>query len=157
MFPAQSMLLIQRVSPKNSKATLIDWVFNRDGMYSDPRSRAAAMILAKTPDSAFVYRILDGLQLHITLFVIPPNMGYGKGGSTFGCGLGLPPPPSFGWPKVYDYALQDRYGGTGREDWNRTPVAELAEHWVSAERFEENRGPSWCSLGYSEGSSGDGE
>jgi hypothetical protein len=79
MFPAQSMRLIQRVSPMNSKTTLIDWVFNRDGMYRDPRSRAAAMILAKTPDSAFVYRILDGLQLHITLFVIPPNMGYGKG------------------------------------------------------------------------------
>jgi hypothetical protein len=145
-FPAQSMLLIQRVPLKNSGETLMTWVFNRDGMISDGRSRAAAMILAKAPDPAFVYRMLEGLELNVALHIVPPNSGYGTGGSFPGCGRGFPDPPTPGWPQVYDYSLREEYGETGREDSNSTLVVELAGNRVSAERFEEGRGPSRCSF-----------
>lgn len=145
-FPAQSMLLIQRVSLKSSGETLITWVFNRDGMISDGRSRAAAMILAKVPDPAFVYRMLEGLELNVALHILPPNSVYGTSGSFPGCGRGFPDPPTPGWPQVYDYSLREEYGVTGREDSNSTLVVELAGNRVSAERFEEGRGPSRCSF-----------
>jgi len=143
-FPAQSMLLIQRVPLENSKETLVNWVFNRDGI-----NQIAAMILAKTPDSAFVYRILKGLELNATLVILPPKAFYGTDGSLpgWGCPGGYPPLPPPGWPKVYDYVLHDEYGETGREKSNSTSVVELGSYWVSAERFEENRGPYRCSFG----------
>jgi len=142
MFPAQSILLIQRVPLESSKETLINWAFNRDGI-----NQTAAMILAKTPDPAFVYRILEGLELNVTVHILPLNSFWGSFGGGPGCpgGLHLPPPP--GWPQIYDYDLRDEYGEAGKQDSNSTPVVELGSHRVLAVRFEENRGRSRCSFG----------
>jgi hypothetical protein len=142
-FPAQATLLIERVPLKSSSSTLRDWTFNRDGIISDTRSRAAAMVLAKVPEGSFVYDILKGLVQHVTIQIVSPGManGFGAGPS---CGDSVRLPPTSGWPQVYAYGLLENYTDSEKETTESIPVVKVSNHSIEAERYEENRGWGGC-------------
>lgn len=139
-FPAQALLLIQRVPMENSRTILMKWAFPGDGTIKGARSRAAAMILAKSPDSSFVRRVLDGLVQHVTVHIVSPGTGGGGGINSCGDSLGSPPTP--GWPLVYTYRLVDSDTGTGT---NLISIVNIGTHNIWAGRFEENSGWGECS------------
>jgi hypothetical protein len=142
-FPAQSLLLIQQhVSSEGAKSTLLDWAINDGGGFVDTRSRSAAMILAKSPDSFFVHEVLKGLVQHVTIRVVSPGTGYGSGSGS--CGDSGILPPTTGWPVVFTYGLREENGETSTEDFNSLPVVKLGNHRVVAYRYPENRGGGGC-------------
>jgi hypothetical protein len=143
-FPAQAMLLVEKVPLTNSESTLTDWTFNRDGIVSGTRAHAAAMILAKAAKSFFVYRILDGFTQHVTIHIVSPGMGVGgeTGGS---CGDSGSLPPTPGWPEVYAYGLLENSADSEGKTSRSIPVVNLGNHIIEAERYAENRGWGGCS------------
>ena len=149
-FPAQALLLIQRIPLKSSQSTLMNWVFQRDAPITSTRSRAAAMILAKNPDPEFVYRVLSALVQHVTVRVIPRGTGFGFGSGSTSCGdsFGLPPTP--GWPVVYAYYLVQRGGSEKEESSDAIPIVQIGTHRMEASRYEENRGWGECTTPQSE-------
>ena len=151
-FPAQAVLLIQRIPLKSSQSTLMDWTFQHDAPISGGRSQAAAMILAATPDSDFVYHVLGGLVQHVTIRIIPRGSGFGYGSGSTSCGdsFGLPPTP--GWPVVYTYHLEQRDGSSRNESSNTIPIVKIGNRKMEALRYEENRGWGECTTPQSDAS-----
>jgi len=142
-FPAQALLLVEHVPLTSSNSTLVEWAFNRDGIINGTRSRAAAMILAKNPESSFVYDILKGLIQHVTIRIVSPGPGgVGSGGSS--CGDSFPLPPTPGWPQVYAYDLRENNADSERNASDAVPVVKLGNHNIEAERHEENSGWGGC-------------
>jgi hypothetical protein len=142
-FPAQALLLVQRVPREAAKSTLLEWTFGRNNTISDTRSRAAAMILAEGRDPSFIYQVLQGVVQHVTIRVVPPGEGIGGTGSV-SCGdSGVLPPPS-DWPIIYTYGLYEEHGQVTKRDSDSMSVVRLGEHSIEAYRYEENRGSGGC-------------
>lgn len=142
-FPAQSVLLIQHIPVETARSILMNWTFEQNGSINGKRARASAMMLARSPDSPFVYNILRGLVQHVTIRIVPPNTGYGGASST--CGDSLVSPPTPGWPAIYTYRLLEDTDNSKGEGSNATLVVEIGHHAIYAERREENSGWGECS------------
>lgn len=139
-FPAQALLLIQRVPLESSRSILIKWAFSGDGAINGTQSRAAAMILAKNPNSSFVRRVLEGLVQHVTIRIVSPGTAYGGGINS--CGDSADSARMPGWPPVYTYRLVDSDSGTGT---NFISIVNIGTHNIWAGRYEENSGWGACS------------
>ncbi len=146
-FPAQAVLLIQRVPLKLSKSTLMNWAFDHNGAIKDERARVAAMMLAKEPDPSFVYGVVKNAEQHLTIHVVRQNTGFG-GGSATDCGDTMPLPITPGWPHIYSYGLIEQQGSHHAP--GEIPVVDLGGRSVVAQRHEEGSGWGACNGGQSE-------
>jgi hypothetical protein len=144
-FPAQSMLLIERLPLERSSPTLMNWAFSNDfhAPITGTRAHAAAMILAHNPDPNFAYHIVEGLVQHVTVHVSRQWMGFaGSGGMSCGDSFAVSPPPR--WPIVYDYRLLERNSEVESRSAGLVPIVTLGDRTVDAERFEETGGRGGC-------------
>jgi hypothetical protein len=144
-FPAQSMLLIERLPLEGSSPTLMSWAFSNDfrGPIAEARAHAAAMILAHNPNPNFAYHIVEGLVQHVTVHVSRQGMGFG-GRVGIGCGDSFAISPPQGWPIVYDYRLQERNGEAESRSAGLVPIVAIGDRTVEAVRFRDTGGRGGC-------------
>jgi hypothetical protein len=146
VFPAQAVLLIQRLPVESTKPELMIWTFARDASINTMRARTAAMMLAKDPDSNFVSRVLGGLVQHVVIHIVSPKNDRG-GGMFYGgsCGDSLGTPLEANWPQVYTYDLVENDTGNRASGDGIQPIVELGRHSIVAVRHKENAGWGECS------------
>jgi hypothetical protein len=144
-FPAQSMVLIDRLPRERTSSMLMNWAFSNDfgGAIVGTRAQAAAMLLALNPDPNLAYHIVEGLVQHVTVHVSRQRMGFG-GGVTSSCGDSFAVSRLPGWPIVYDYQLVERKHEPGSKGGGTIPVVEIGDHAVEVERIEETGGRGGC-------------
>lgn len=148
-FPAQALLLIERLPLHDARSTLAEWAFGNDGAIKGTRARAAAMVLAKQPDAEFVSRILDGIEQRVVIHVVAPHTGVGSGGGGSACSDGGAGVPAQGWPPIYEYGLLESVGpSTGQADG--IPVVRLGSNAITALRYREYQVLGRCFVFFSE-------
>jgi hypothetical protein len=145
VFPAQAVLLIQRLPMEESRLPLMMWAFDGNDSISSVRARTAAMMLAKNPDPDFVSRVLGGFVQHVTIQIVSPKSVLGGMGSGGPCGDSLGTPLEAGWPQVYAYSLFEDDTGRKISGDGIQPVVEIGRHSISAVRRKESAGWEECS------------
>jgi hypothetical protein len=108
-FPAQSAVLLARLSPRDAEPTLLVMYHNTDPQHWKQR-RVAAELLALNPPAGFAASIMKDSEIKISVKVVIPDQREGGMGHSSSCGGGfLRPPDDPNWPVVGQYALWDHF------------------------------------------------
>jgi hypothetical protein len=146
-FPAQALILIKRLPPEATRATLMNWAFGSGDRIEGARGRAAAMLLAQDPDAAFVSRIVAKAEQHVTVHVVSEG-GYGSGGMSMGCGDNGRRVPAPGYPQTFAYRLREFDPPPESAEFL---IAQIGSHTITAERVDANEAGGECSSERGEG------
>ncbi len=132
-FPAQALILIKRIAAGEAQPTLWNWAFDRNGSIRDRRARAAAMLLAKTPDPSFVTEVVRLAEQHLTVQILSQtNRGYG-GGVSSSCGDSMGQGAHPDWPVVYAYELKEYDADAPRD---QIQIAQIGSYAITALRHD---------------------
>jgi len=97
-WPIPTLILLDKATGDRDALLL-----QRLGVTADFEWQAVANLLLRSKPPEFAFRLLDGLRLHMTVYVTDqPNVGFGSafGSSVEGCNVAFPAP---GFPPVADY------------------------------------------------------
>lgn len=147
-FPEEAVILSSRLPIGDSRMTLQSWIQSGDGWPGPTLARVAAMLLAKHPEGAYLFRdqqrlsfvasIIDASEedLHITIRS-SGQWGSGFGGGACGDSLASAPPP--GWPIAHAYFLEENNQQSGD-----LVIVDLGGDVITARRREAHGGWGSC-------------